>query len=63
MPPQILSEMSFILFWSGWRESNPLYIDPIDAYYRYTTARWIEYIEKSRGCLLFRGVFWRRFCC
>ncbi len=26
-------------FRSGRRESNPVYIHPMDAYYRYTTAR------------------------
>ncbi len=25
---------------SGRRESNPVYIHPMDAYYRYTTARF-----------------------
>ena len=27
---------------SGCRESNPVYIHPMDAYYRYTTARYLK---------------------
>ena len=28
------------LSWSGCRELDPVYIHPMDAYYRYTTARY-----------------------
>ena len=33
--------MAVFVFVSGCRESNPVYIHPMDAYYRYTTARCI----------------------
>ena len=28
-----------VFYWSGCRELNPVYMHPMHAYYRYTTAR------------------------
>ena len=38
-----LRESSGVLFfWSGCRELNPVYMHPMHAYYRYTTARYFN---------------------
>ena len=42
----IASEFEKSLTWSGCRELDPVYIHPMDAYYRYTTARY--YFKKIR---------------
>ena len=41
----------FLFLWSGCRESNPVYMHPMHAYYHYTTARmsivWGIYVNRK----------------